>query len=113
FLVNSQEMETAIRLKLDLVILLIRDDAFGMIKWKQGGMGLPAFGLDFGNPDFVKYAESYGARGYRGVNQEQLAEVLEHCLDTPGVHLIELPIDYAENESVLTEELKRKTCLLG
>ncbi|MCW5202864.1 MAG: acetolactate synthase large subunit [Candidatus Electrothrix communis] len=113
FMMNSQEMETAIRLKLDLVILLIRDDAFGMIKWKQGGMGLPAFGLDFGNPDFVKYAESYGARGYRGVNQEQLAEVLEHCLDTPGVHLIELPIDYAENESVLTEELKRKTCLLG
>ncbi|MCI5124392.1 MAG: acetolactate synthase large subunit, partial [Candidatus Electrothrix sp. AR5] len=93
--------------------LLIRDGAFGMIKWKQGGMGLPDFGLNFGNPDFVKYAESYGAHGYRGVDQEQLAEVLDHCLNTPGVHLIELPIDYAENESVLTEELKRKTCLLG
>ena len=76
-------------------------------------MGLPTFGLDFGNPDFVKYAESYGAKGYRAVDQDLLAEVLEHCLNTPGVHLIELPIDYAENESVLTEELKRKTCLVG
>jgi acetolactate synthase-1/2/3 large subunit len=113
FMMNSQELETAIRLKLDLTILLLRDDGFGMIKWKQGGMGLPNFGLDFGNPDFVKYAESYGAKGYRVKDQEHLAEVLEHCMNTPGVHLIDLPIDYAENESVLIEELKRKTCLLG
>ncbi|MCI5142436.1 MAG: acetolactate synthase large subunit, partial [Candidatus Electrothrix sp. ATG1] len=113
FMMNSQELETAIRLKLDLTILLLRDDGLGMIKWKQGGMGFPSFGLDFGNPDFIKYAESYGAHGYRGVDQDQLADVLEHCLNTPGVHLIELPIDYAENESVLIEELKRKTCLLG
>lgn len=113
FMMNSQELETAIRLQLDLTILLLRDDGLGMIKWKQGGMGLPDFGLDFGNPDFVQYAESYGAKGYRAVDQDQLAEVLEHCLNTPGVHLIELPIDYAENESVLIEELKSKTCLLG
>ncbi|MCI5224571.1 MAG: acetolactate synthase large subunit, partial [Candidatus Electrothrix sp. AR4] len=65
------------------------------------------------NPDFVKYAESYGAYGYRVAEPEQLSEIMKHCLDTPGVHLIELPIDYAENESVLIEELKRKTCLLG
>ncbi|XOF33084.1 MAG: acetolactate synthase large subunit [Candidatus Electrothrix sp. YB6] len=113
FMMNSQELETAIRLKVDLTILLLRDDGLGMIKWKQGGMGFPDFGLTFGNPDFVKYAESYGAHGYRGVDQDQLAEVLQHCLNTPGVHLIELPIDYAENESVLIEELKRKTCLIG
>ncbi len=113
FMMNSQEMETAIRLKLDLTILLLRDNGFGMIKWKQAGMGFPDFGLNFGNPDFVKYAESYGAHGYRGVEPGQLSETLEHCLNTPGVHLIELPIDYAENESVLIEELKRKTCLLG
>jgi acetolactate synthase-1/2/3 large subunit len=113
FMMNSQELETAIRLKLDLTILLLRDDGLGMIKWKQGGMGLPDFGLDFGNPDFVKYAESYGAYGYRGVDQDQLSDILEHCLNTPGVHLVELPIDYAENESVLIEELKRKTCLIS
>ena len=112
FMMNSQELETAIRLKLDLTILLLRDDGLGMIKWKQAGMGLPDFGLDFGNPDFVKYAESYGANGYRIAEQGKLSVVLEHCLQTPGVHLIELPVDYAENESVLIRELKGKTCLI-
>ncbi len=113
FMMNSQEMETAIRLKLDLTILLLRDDGLGMIKWKQAGMGLPDFGLNFGNPDFVKYAESYGANGYRVEEQGKLSIILEHCLQAPGVHLIELPVDYAENESVLTEELKAKTCLIS
>jgi acetolactate synthase-1/2/3 large subunit len=113
FMMNSQELETAIRLQLDLTILLLRDNGFGMIKWKQAGMGLPDFGLDFGNPDFVKYAESYGAQGYRVEEQGKLSIILEHCLQTPGVHLIELPVDYAENESVLTEELRAKTCLIG
>jgi acetolactate synthase-1/2/3 large subunit len=113
FMMNSQELETAIRLKLDLTILLLRDDGLGMIKWKQAGMGLPDFGLDFGNPDFVKYAESYGAQGWRVSEKHQLAEILPHCLADKGVHLIELPVDYAETESVLIEELRRKTCLIG
>jgi acetolactate synthase-1/2/3 large subunit len=113
FMMNSQELETAIRLKLDLTVLILRDDGLGMIKWKQAGMNLPHFGLDFGNPDFVKYAESYGASGWRISAEHQLPETLDHCLNTPGVHLIELPIDYAENESVLIEELRRKTCLIG
>jgi acetolactate synthase-1/2/3 large subunit len=113
FMMNSQELETAIRLKLDLVGLLLRDNGLGMIKWKQAGMGLPGFGLDFGNPDFVDYAKSYGASGHRVEEQGQLSVILEQCLDTPGVHLIELPVDYAENESVLIEELKGKTCLIG
>lgn len=113
FMMNSQELETAIRLKLDLTILLLRDDGLGMIKWKQAGMGLPDFGLDFSNPDFVKYAESYGAQGWRVSAKHQLAEILPHCLASKGVHLIELPVDYAENESVLIEELRRKTCLIG
>ncbi|WP_417910579.1 acetolactate synthase large subunit [Candidatus Electronema sp. PJ] len=113
FMMNSQELETAIRLKLDLTVLILRDNGFGMIKWKQAGMNLPRFGLDFGNPDFVQYAESYGAAGWRVSVQHQLPETLDHCLNTPGVHLIELPIDYAENESVLIEELRKKTCLIG
>ncbi len=112
FMMNSQELETAIRLKLDLIILLLRDNGFGMIKWKQAGMGLPDFGLNFGNPDFVQYAESYGASAYRVNEQGKLSVILEHCLQTPGVHLIELPVDYAENYSVLTQELKAKTCLI-
>ena len=58
---NSQEIETAVRLKLDLTVLLLRDDAYGMIKWKQAHMQFPNFGMDMGNPDFIAYAESVGA----------------------------------------------------
>jgi len=111
FMMNSQEIETAIRLKLDLIILLLRDDALGMIRWKQAGMNLPDFGLEFGNPDFVRYAESYGAHGYRITQRGEFGPTLRSCLNKPGVHLIDLPIDYSENASVLTDELKRKTCL--
>src|SRR5690606_28384296 len=65
FMMNSQEMETAVRMNMDLVIMILRDDAYGMIKWKQANMELPEYGLSYGNPDFVKYAESYGAFGHR------------------------------------------------
>ena len=112
FMMNSQEMETAVRLKLDLLVLILRDDAYGMIKWKQAGMGFEDFGLDYGNPDFVKYAQSYGAEGHRVESTDQLAGLLKNCLDSPGVHLIEVPVDYSENEKILIEELKAKTCIL-
>ncbi|HHB76841.1 MAG TPA: acetolactate synthase large subunit [Desulfobulbus sp.] len=112
FMMNSQELETAVRLHLDLIVLLLRDDALGMIRWKQAGMNLPDFGLEFGNPDFVLYAESYGASGHRITRQEELATTLQICLNKPGVHLIDIPINYAENTSVLIDELKQKTCLL-
>ena len=112
FMMNSQEMETAVRLKLDLVVLILRDNAYGMIKWKQAGMGFEDFGLDYGNPDFVKYAQAYGAEGHRVESSEKLAGILKNCLDSPGVHLVEVPVDYSENERVLIEELKAKTCIL-
>ena len=112
FMMNSQEMETAVRLKLNLVILVLRDNAYGMIKWKQAGMGFKDFGLDYGNPDFVKYAQAYGAQGHRVEKANQLGNILETCLDLPGVHLIEIPVDYSENEQVLIAELNAKTCIL-
>ncbi len=112
FMMNSQEMETAVRLKLHLVVIVIRDDAYRMIKWKQGSSGFADFGLDFGNPDFVKYAESYGAQGHRIEKNGELQSKLGECLKQPAVHLIELPIDYSENERVFLKELKEKTCLL-
>jgi len=65
FMMNSQEMETAVRLKLNLVVLILQDDAYGMIRWKQAVDDFPDYGLTFGNPDFVKYAEAYGATGWR------------------------------------------------
>ena len=112
FMMNSQEMETAVRLKMDLVVLILRDNAYGMIKWKQAGMGFKDFGLDYGNPDFVKYAQAYGAEGHRVESTNQLGDCLKKCLDAPGVHLVEVPVDYSENERVLIEELNAKTCIL-
>src|SRR5215210_2111764 len=76
FMMNSQEMETAVRLKLDIVVLILRDDAYGMIRWKQANMGFADFGLTYGNPDFVKYAESYGAHGHRVESAEAVPDLL-------------------------------------
>ena len=70
FMMNSQELETAVRLKMNLLVLVLRDDAYGMIKWKQANMGFVNYGLDYGNPDFVKYAESYGALLHRLVENQ-------------------------------------------
>src|SRR6202000_2605432 len=65
FMMNSQELETAGRLGLNLGGLIIEDGAYGMIRWKQAVDRFPDFGMSFTNPDFTKYAESYGARGRR------------------------------------------------
>ena len=106
FMMNSQELETAVRLKLDIVILLLRDNAYGMIKWKQANMKFPTFGMDMGNPDFVAYAQSYGAHGHRPSSAAEFAPMLAKCLDTPGVHLIDVPIDYSDNDRILNREIK-------
>ena len=107
FMMNSQELETAVRLKLQLVVLILRDDAYGMIKWKQSNMGLNEFGLDYGNPDFVKYAESYGAIGHRVEGSSQLLSLMEQCHQSDGVHVIEVPVDYSENDQILNHDIKR------
>jgi acetolactate synthase-1/2/3 large subunit len=109
FMMNSQEIETAVRLKLDLVVLILNDNAYGMIKWKQDAMGFANWGLDFDNPDFVKYAESYGAQGHRVESSAEFLPMLKKCTETPGVHILELPVEYSENATVLTKELLSKT----
>jgi acetolactate synthase-1/2/3 large subunit len=101
FMMNSQELETAVRLNLHLVVLIVNDRAYGMIKWKQIDMGFDAFGLDFNNPDFVRYAESYGARGYRITKTDELEPLIHTCLDTPGIHVIDVPVDYSRNDELL------------
>jgi acetolactate synthase-1/2/3 large subunit len=103
FMMNSQELETAVRLKLHFIVLIINDGAYGMIKWKQQDMGFEDFGLDFGNPDFVKHAESYGASGHRVEKTEDLETLLNKCFDTPGVHVIDVPIDYSKNQELLNQ----------
>ena len=112
FMMNSQEMETAVRLKLDLVVIILNDNAYGMIKWKQQGMGFKDFGLSFDNPDFVKYADSYGAIGHRPSSYIEFDKMLRESLNTPGVHLIDVAIDYSLNHSILNEGLKQKICIL-
>lgn len=112
FMMNSQELETAVRLGLHLTVVILRDNGYGMISWKQEASQMPAYGLAFGNPDFVAYAESYGAQGHRVTDAESYAQLLRHTLETPGVHLIDVPVDYSENVRVLTRELAEKTCLL-
>jgi acetolactate synthase-1/2/3 large subunit len=97
FMMNSQELETAVRMKRDVTTLILRDDSYGMIRWKQGDAGFKDWGLEFGNPDFVAYAESYGAKGFRVEKTDDLLEMLTSCLDAGGVNVIEVPIDYAEN----------------
>ncbi len=109
FMMNSQEMETAVRLQLHIVIVILRDNAYGMIKWKQSNMGFASFGLDYGNPDFVKYAESYGAIGHRVNAASELLPLLNECHETPGVHLIEVPVDYSENDHILNHEIKERS----
>ncbi len=109
FMMNSQELETAVRLNMDLVILILRDDAYGMIRWKQQDMDLPDFGLDFGNPDFVRYAESYGANGHRVEKAADLLPTLNNCLAQPGVHLIDCPIDYGDSQHELMEAIPERS----
>ncbi|MGZ3197503.1 MAG: acetolactate synthase large subunit [Croceibacterium sp.] len=106
FMMNSQEMETTVRLGLNLTVLILRDDAYGMIRWKQANMGFKDFGLTYGNPDFVAYANSYGAQGHRAESSGHLRELLATCRDTPGVHLIDCPVDYSENDQILNKDIK-------
>jgi acetolactate synthase I/II/III large subunit len=108
FMMNSQEMETAVRLKLDLVVLVIVDSAYGMIRWKQAVDHFPDFGMTFGNPDFVAYARAYGAEGHLVDSVESLVPVLEKAFTDGGVQLVAVPIDYSENTRVLVEELSSR-----
>ncbi|MEE3387249.1 MULTISPECIES: acetolactate synthase large subunit [unclassified Alcanivorax] len=106
FMMNSQELETAVRLKLDLVVLILRDDGYGMIKWKQNDMDFQDFGLDFGNPDFVDYARSYGAYGHRVESTAGLAPLVEECYQTGGVHVIDCRVNYTDNNRILNQEIR-------
>jgi acetolactate synthase I/II/III large subunit len=105
---NSQELETAVRLKVNLVVLLLEDHAFGMIRWKQAVDQFPDYGMTFNNPDFVKYAEAYGAKGTRVSAVAELPSTLHKALAAGGVHLIVVPIDYSENMRVLVDELRQR-----
>lgn len=109
FMMNAQELETAVRLKMNLICLILRDNSYGMIRWKQANLGFEDFGLEYGNPDFVKFAECHGANGYRLEKTEDFVPLLKKCNDTPGVHIVELPVDYSENDRILNHEIKERS----
>ena len=109
FMMNSQEMETAVRLGLNLVVVILNDSAYGMIRWKQAVDGFEDFGMSFGNPDFLRYAQAYGAKGSRVTAVEDLVPMLEAAFAEGGVHLVDVPIDYSENTRVLVDELRNRT----
>jgi len=109
FMMNSQELETAVRLGIDLIVIILNDNAYGMIKWKQANMEFENFGLDFGNPDFVQYTNSYGATGHRISATEELLPLLKDCHEKGGVHLIDVPVDYSENDQILNIDLPKRS----
>ncbi|GAA4613344.1 acetolactate synthase large subunit [Actinoallomurus liliacearum] len=97
FLMNSQELETAVREKLPITVLIWEDKAYGLIEWKMDlEMGHDS-NVEFGNPDFVKYAESFGARGYRVESADALLPTLRQALEEDTVSVITVPVDYSEN----------------
>jgi acetolactate synthase-1/2/3 large subunit len=108
FLMNSQELETAMRLNLPLVILVWRDDGYGVIRWKQQLRFGRTSSVDFTNPDLVAFAESFGAAGYRVKDPSELRSVLTHALNCGRPAVIDCPVDYSENLK-LTERLKSLT----
>src|ERR1700720_1166049 len=113
FMMNAQELETAHRLQLSLVVLILEDDAFGMIRWKQEADGYPDFGMTFGNPDFVAYAKAYGVKGSRVESADGLGPTLEAAFSGGGVHLVAVPVDYSENMRVLVDELRAVAAKTG
>jgi len=109
FLMNSQEIETAMRLNTPIVILVWTDSAYGLIEWKQMNEFGRKSNVDFTNPDLVKYAEAFGAKGYKIEKTEDLLPTLQEALASKQVCIIDCPVDYRENLK-LTEKLGDMVC---
>ena len=103
FMMNVQELETAVRLNLDLICVIMNDSGLGMIRLKQMAEGYGNLGVDFGNPDFVKLADSFGATGYRLEKAADLPGILAQAKAQGGVHVIDVPVDYSENKLLMME----------
>ncbi len=97
FLMNSQELETAKRVGARITVVVWRDDGYGLIDWKQRNEFGRPFGVDFGNPDLVAYARSFGIPAFRPESADDLYPTLMRALDVDGPSLVDVPIDYAEN----------------
>ena len=105
FMMNNQELETALRIGTPIVVLIFNDSSYGLIKWKQEDQYGKSCYVDFTNPDFVKFAESMYAKGYRVENAEDLIPTLEEAFKQNVPAVIDCQVDYSENMK-LTKHLK-------
>ncbi len=110
FMMNSQELETALRYHIPVVVLVLNDNAFGFVKWEQQAKGFPNFGLDYGNPDFARYAESFGIAGMKVKQGDDLSKSLCEAFAMNKPVVIECPIDYSVNYEMFSKELADVTC---
>ena len=110
FMMNSQELETALRENIPLVTLIINDNAYGFIKWEQKAKKFGSFGLDYGNPDFVRYAESFGAVGMKVKEGDDLSALLREAFSLKRPVVIECPVDYSVNYETFSQELSNVVC---
>jgi len=110
FMMNSQELETAVRYNIPIVILIVNDNGFGFIRWKQKSMGFANFGMDYGNPDFARYAETYGAVGMKVQEGDNLSAILNRAFSLERPVVIECPIDYSLNYETFSREIERSVC---
>ena len=109
FLMNCQEIETALRIGTPIIILIWSDSEYGLIHWHQlRHFGRPSH-ITFNNPDFVKFAESFGAKGYRLQAADELVPTLKQAIADNTVVIIDCPVDYSENMK-LTERLGNLVC---
>jgi len=109
FMMNSQEIETALRYNVAIVIMIWNDSEYGLIKWHQERRFGHSNNISFNNPDFVKYAESFGAKGYRVEKAEDLATTLQKAIADNTVVVVDVAVDYSENMK-LTEKLGHLVC---
>ncbi len=109
FMMNSQELETALRIGAPLVALVWNDNGYGLIEWQQLQHFNRISNVRFNNPDFVKFAESFGAKGYRVQAADELAPILKQAIADNTVVVIDCPVDYSENMK-LSEKLEKLVC---
>jgi len=109
FMMNSQEIETALRIGTPIIILIWNDSKYGLIKWHQDRRFGRTSNIDFTNPDFVKYAESFGAKGYKVESTADLLPTLKQAIEDNTVVIIDCPVDYSENMK-LTAKLGELVC---
>jgi acetolactate synthase-1/2/3 large subunit len=103
FMMNAQELETAVRLGTAVVNVVWEDGGFGSITWKQERRFGRHFGTEFGNPDFVRFAESFGIPAWRCETASDFAKGLDEALATDGPSLIAVPIDYSPDVAIVGE----------